>query len=167
MRFLDRFQRKKKPASKKEKLDPKTAAMLARLEASDRRREAFYKEQGIVSQLHDHESAFAVIMLTKTASPQALRQMAQRLQEWASQTKAVTRILGLEHMLQGERPQVATSLLMIPMSDDPDTWVSSIALVVVREDSGIKDLPERLSHLLANHPEVSIFSAAQYSFMTR
>ena len=129
------------------------------------RRKSFWHERQLDSELESNEVPFAVIVPHADSDKDSRRALAQALETWRSHHPLVKRILGLHKMLKGELPEVATVLLMIPMSDDPSSWVEKVALVTVTKED--PELAKSLSIIDENFSWVSIFSWELYSYMNR
>src|SRR5262245_56832921 len=101
------------------------------VEQSDKLR-AYFRDRGVPDELGRDESAFAVLW-PMTDDPTPIRQLGERLRAWAGGQPGVTRILGLERLLEGQRPEVAVTLLMIPFCPAaPEKCVERVARVAVR-----------------------------------
>lgn len=85
-------------------------------------------------------------------------------------TRGVSRILGLERLLEGERPEVAAELLGIPIPlgpMKPERWIERVALVVVKNEVGTSSIATSLSDVVERSGIAKVTSLEQYSWMNR
>jgi hypothetical protein len=129
----------------------------------------YLRGRGLVQRLDGDEVEFAVIQL-RMPDEKSIRRLGEELQEWARGNGGVSRILGLEPMLQGKCPEVATCLLGIPMvigGSNSDSWITQVALVVVKRTAPEVKLAASLSKLVESSGVAFVWSYEQYGYMTR
>jgi hypothetical protein len=103
----------------------------------------FYRQSGLVCELEPGEKACAVFWLRSTRAqdaiqlfgPDAVRRFAQALEDWKQGQPRVRRILGLQSMLEGRPPQVATFLVWGRYYPGPST----MELALVTGDAEAQD----------------------------
>ena len=130
----------------------------------------YLRGRGLVQRLDGDEVEFAVIQLRMPTDEKSIRSLGEELREWARGNSGVSIILGLEPMLQGKCPEVATCLLGIPMvigGSNSDSWITQVALVVVKRNAPEAKLAASLSKLVESSGVAFVWSYEQYGHMTR
>lgn len=131
---------------------------------------AYLRERGVDHELEKDEVPFAVLWPTPVADARSLRELGEQLRTWMTKTRGVSRILGLERLLEGERPEVAVELLGIPIPLGPmrpESWIESVALVVVENEVSASSIATSLSDVVERSGIAKVTSLEQYSWMNR
>ncbi|MEM7760173.1 MAG: hypothetical protein AAF298_18910 [Cyanobacteria bacterium P01_A01_bin.40] len=128
---------------------------------------AFYQRESIPYELKPHELGFAVIS-AYSASATSFRELGQSLLGWKTENQGIKTILGLERLLEGKNPEVATWLLMIPFIPGiPDWCVDSVALLTIDSSAKQTELAKSLCRLVKDIGVGKVMSFEEYSYMNR
>ena len=142
--------------------DPRIRNMMEQLN----RMQENLRSRGIVSRLDEGEIPHAVLWPT-TTSEQSIRMLGEALRAWMESHDGVSRILGLEQLLEGKSPEVASWVLGISVWGDPGSWTMHVALVVLKRGAAEEQLADSLCKLIEPGGLASVVSYEQYGYMTR
>ena len=132
--------------------------------------QSYLCKRGVEYELGKDEVPFAVVWPTRSADAKSLRRIGEQLREWMARNCGVKRILGLKRLLEGRCPEVSVLLLMIPTPlcpTKPETFVESVALVVIDDDANTEELASSLCDLIERSGVAMVASWQQYSYMNR
>jgi len=162
MGLFDRFkQRQTQP-------DGEADEELNELNEQGKKIDAYLRERGLTYELAKNEIPFAVVWPTQPEEAISLKELGKQLVDWQARTRGVTRVLEVERLLEGKRPEVPGFLLMIPYSPhDPNSWVENVALVVMNDCADKEKVASSLNRLALAHGAANATSWEQYSYMNR
>lgn len=126
----------------------------------------YLSANNIPTELENEEKPFVVLIL-KEEEELFLQNVGQNLQKWKLHQPNVKRILGLENLLAGKMPEIASALLMIPIWSDPESWVSKVGLITINENLDETEIKRLYESLDTFNSSIHIYSWEGYSYLNR